>query len=228
MPGLFDGDFVGFRVPTSEELDTALRNAAVAVDANILLGLYRYLPRTADDLLTVLERLGDRLIVPHQAVREFWRQRQRAAGSPEAATSAATETIHKAEASVRQALEQWTKQVGLDQAERENLVAKAAELAETLEQELADLHEKAGARTRGEDPILARLEQLLDGRVTAGLDEEEWKTCVEEGNRRAEAEEPPGYRDAGKQDTELPEGAAGDYLVWYQAMQAAHGRRQTC
>jgi hypothetical protein len=224
MPGLFDGDFVGFRVPSDEDTNTALRVAAVAVDANILLGLYRYLPRTADDLLKVLERLGDRLIVPHQAVREFWRQRQRAAGSPEAATSTATEAIHKAEASVRQALEQWTKHVGLDPDERENLLAKSGDLAETLKQELADLHAKAGARTGGDDPILVRLEKLLDGRVTAALEEEEWKTCVEEGNRRAEAEEPPGYRDAGKQDTELPEGAAGDYLVWYQATRAAKER----
>lgn len=39
-----------------------------------------------------------------------------------------------------------------------------------------------------------------------------------------EAEEPPGYRDATKQDGDAPEGAAGDYLVWYQATRHAAER----
>ena len=57
--------------------------------------------------------------------------------------------------------------------------------------------------------------------MTDSLSDDDWAACVVEGNRRAEAEEPPGYRDAGKQESELPEGAAGDYLVWYQAIHYA-------
>ena len=93
MPGLYDQEFVGFRVATDDELDVALREAVVAVDANVLLGLYRFLPQTANDLIKVLERLEDRLVVPNQALREFWRHRQRAAGSPEAATRVVEDAI---------------------------------------------------------------------------------------------------------------------------------------
>ena len=49
-----------------------------------------------------------------------------------------------------------------------------------------------------------QLEEILAGRVTLALDEEEWAGCVAEATRRIEAEEPPGYIDADKQETLIP------------------------
>ena len=224
MPGLYDDEFVGFRVATDDELDVALRDAVVALDANVLLGLYRFLPQTANDLIKVLERLGDRLVVPNQVLHEFWRHRQRATGSPEAATRVAEDAIGKATASVKQALETWSKQVGLDAGELTGLVQRVTGFAEDLRDELAAVHERADARAGEEDPILAQLERLLDGHVTTALADDQWQECVAEGHRRVEAEEPPGYRDAAKQEGDAPEGAAGDYLVWYQATRHAAER----
>lgn len=224
MPGLYDDEFVGFRIPSSDELNTALREAVVAIDANVLLGLYRFLPQTANDLMKILERFEDRLIVPHQALREFWRHRQRAAGSPEAATQVAGTAVGKAAASVTQALETWSKQVGLDASERSALLERVTVFEEDLREELAAVHDRTDAGGGDEDPILAQLERMLDGRVTNALAHEEWEECIVEGNRRAEAEEPPGYKDAAKQESEMAEGAAGDYLVWYQATHVAAER----
>jgi hypothetical protein len=82
MDGLYDGDFVGFKIASSAEGDAALREAVVAVDANVLLDLYRFRPQTSRDLINTLRSLGDRLVVPHQALREFWRRRQRSRDSP--------------------------------------------------------------------------------------------------------------------------------------------------
>lgn len=224
MHGLYDGPFVGFRIPTHEETDVALREAVVAVDANVLLGLYRFLPQTANDLIKVLERLEDRLIVPHQALHEFWRNRQRAAGSPEAATQVVEEVIGKAAAGVSRAIETWSKQVGLEAGERTDLLSRVNDLASELLEQLGAVHQRAGARTGDEDLILMHLERLLKGRVTEALPENEWKECVAEGHRRVESEEPPGYRDAAKQEGDAPDGAAGDYLVWYQATRHAAER----
>lgn len=82
MVGLFDG-FEGYRVLADTDVDEALRSALVAVDANVLLNLYRYNARTADDILAIFEKLGDRLVVPHQAIREFHRNRLAAIGNPD-------------------------------------------------------------------------------------------------------------------------------------------------
>jgi hypothetical protein len=47
---------------------------------------------------------------------------------------------------------------------------------------------------------------------------------VEEGATRVARREPPGYLDADKAGSGLPEGATGDYLVWRQAVEEAAAR----
>lgn len=224
MPGLYDDDFVGFRIATSDELDTALREAVVAVDANVLFSLYRFRAQTSRDLIKVLQRLGDRLVVPHQALREFWRHRQRAAASPVAATRTASQALAKSAQAMTQALEGWAKQVGLDAEELADLQDRVEGFGSSLQAELSAVQEDVGARAGEGDPILEQLEQLLQGCVTSAMQADEWERCVAEGRRRIEAEEPPGYMDAAKEEGDFPEGGAGDYLVWYQATRYAQER----
>jgi len=45
--------------------------ATFVLDANVLLNLYRFPKGAAHDLLDVLERLSDRLWLPHQATVEY-------------------------------------------------------------------------------------------------------------------------------------------------------------
>src|SRR4051794_9464339 len=113
MDGLYGGEFAGFKIPSSDELDTALREAVVAIDANVLLDLYRFLPQTSQDLIRTLESVGERLVVPHQALREFWRHRQRSQASPHNATKTATDALAKSGRSMSDALDTWAKAVGV-------------------------------------------------------------------------------------------------------------------
>lgn len=55
VPGLYRGDFVGYKIASSAEFDTALRQAVVAVDANVLLP-----PPTSRDLIETLRSSGNR------------------------------------------------------------------------------------------------------------------------------------------------------------------------
>lgn len=225
MNGLYDGEFAGFKIPSPEELDTALREAVVAIDANVLLDLYRFRPQTSQDLIKTLKSLTDRLVVPHQALREFWRHRQRSQGSPRGATKAATEALAKSGRSMRDALTTWAKAVGVDDDELSDLTGRIDDFLDALKGELQHVLQDPDIE-RGEDPILEQLEELLAGRVTSPLDEDEWAACVAEANRRIDAEEPPGYKDADKEDTDSPDGGAGDYLVWYQATRYAKEQAQ--
>jgi hypothetical protein len=220
MNGLYDGEFIGFRIASSDELDTALREAIVAVDANVLFDLYRFRPQTSQDLIKTLKSVGDRLVVPHQALREFWRRRQRSQDSPRGATKTATDALTKSGRSVCDALDTWAKAVGVDNDELSELTARVDGFLNALRGDLQQVLQDVDAE-RGGDPILAQLQEILDGRVTSPLSEDEWADCVAEANRRIEAEQPPGYLDADKLDRGLPEGGAGDYLVWYQATRYA-------
>src|SRR4051794_20798113 len=154
MQGLYDEDFAGFRLPSSDEVDAAVRDAVVAIDANVLLSLYRFRDQTAADLLTVFHRLGDRLVVPHQAVREFWRHRQRAPGSPNAATSAAMNGLAKGCTTMTQAIETWAKQIGLDPEERAGLVDRLQTIHRELRQAVSAEQQDLRGGELTDDPIL--------------------------------------------------------------------------
>ena len=136
MSGLYDGEFAGFKIASSEEIDTALREAVVAVDANVLLDLYRFRPQTSQDLINTLKSLDDRLVVPHQALREFWRHRQRSQGSPRGATKLATDALAKSGRAMRDALTAWAKAVGVDDDESADLASRVDDFVGTLKDEL--------------------------------------------------------------------------------------------
>ncbi|WP_033247744.1 PIN-like domain-containing protein [Nocardia carnea] len=221
MNGLYDGEFIGYRAASNDDLETALGEAIVAIDANVLLDLYRFRPRTSQDLIKTLESLGDRLVVPHQALREFWRHRQRSHGSPHGATKTATDLVAKGGRTAGDALTVWAKAVGVDDGELSDLLARVDGFVSDVQGRIQDFVRDTKSERDG-DSILDQLESLLAGRVTPPLADDEWLECVAEANRRIEAEVPPGYKDAQKQDTDSPEGGAGDYLVWYQATRYAH------
>lgn len=207
---------MGFKIASSGDLDTALREAVVAVDANVLLDLYRFRPQTSRDLIKTLRSLGDRLVVPHQALREFWFRRQRSQDTPRSATRAATVALDKSGRSIRDTLAIWARAVGAEDDEIAEVNVRVDEFLETIKNELQTATQDADSERAG-DSVLEQLEEILAGRVTSALEPEERTECIAEATRRIEAKEPPGFMDTAKQDGELPEGGAGDYLIWYEA-----------
>jgi hypothetical protein len=216
--GIYD-DFPGYRLPPDEELNEALRAALVVIDANVLLNLYRYNESTRDDLLGVLQKVEDRLWVPHQVMTEFWRNRVGVLASRGSATVQALDALGKQQRASADTIRQWAKSVAAEAEFQGQLLDKI----EALYAEIEDgIHAQAPASSQSmggvlADPVLDELQDLLEGKVGRKPVAAEWDAAVKEGNERAERHEPPGYLDAGKADTDLPEGAAGDYLVWVQA-----------
>ena len=221
MGGLYDGEFEGYRTRTDAELNDALTSGLIAVDANVLLNLYRFRLKTARDLIRVLTWFEDRLVVPHQAVSEFWRNRRTVTSTTARATKDAGDAIGAATGKIVSALESWSKLIGLDRPELDGWLDEVESFADTLRERLSE-HQPASPAGDGRDVILGELATLLDGRVTSALPVAEWEAAVQEGRRRVENEIPPGFRDAVKESSaDRPEGPAGDYLVWRQATTAA-------
>lgn len=224
MAGLFDG-FEGYRVVSEAESRQALTTALVAVDANVLLNLYRYNARTTADLLTIFEKLGDRLVVPYQAMREFHRNRLRAIGNPEQATGEARAALEKSRAAAVRALETWSKQLAIDDVELQRLHLDIdgafQRLRDAIDRATPDrVHPSTPADA---DPVLSRLSEFLAGRVLRRPEDKVWDALIAEGNQRVDELIPPGYLDAEKDD-QYPEGAAGDFLVYRQACHEAKTR----
>jgi hypothetical protein len=222
---MFDA-FPGHRLPSPDDVDNALRGALVVIDANVLLNLYRYTESTRADLLAVLGRLEDRLWVPHQAIKEFWRHRLGVLTTPNNGAATALAALGKPQKSVEDVLTQWAKMTGVADAVRDDLLDRVRGLHEHVKSAIAATAPEV-PRTVEEiraEPVLRELEPLLSGRVGPPPEPGEEKAWIEEGNRRVDAGEPPGYCDADKIESDLPERAAGDYLVWQSAIAEAARR----
>src|SRR5262249_52461230 len=65
---------------------------------------------------------------------------------------------------------------------------------------------------------------LLQGRVGKAPSQSEWNAAVKRGIERIRHRQPPGYLDADKAKSDLPEGPTGDYLVWDQTISESERR----
>ena len=220
--GLYEG-FEGYRTPTSEDYREALGQGLVVVDANVLLNLYRYTDRARDDLLSVMERVGTQLWVPHQVLFEFWGNRDSVLRDPRD-----TERIKRDMSAQREKADltfrTWANRVSLPPESAAQLAEELGRGFDSVLNEVEQFNDSSAiesARDTDRDEVLTNLEQLLDGQVGDPFDEESHSRAVAEGLRRVAEREPPGYKDQDKED----EGAAGDYLVWEQILVEAEQRR---
>lgn len=219
--GLYDG-FAGYRMPTAEQWRRVYTAGLVALDANVLLNVYRYADQARDDLLLVLDRLGDRLWVPHQAVVEFWRTRERVLLDPRE-TATIVKNLREVRNNAAGQLRSWGRAVSLPDERCAEIVDELSAAVERAVGRVEAFKRPTGLGAvddTSSDALLARIEQLLMGRVGPPLDDEAYAAALEEGRRRVEAQQPPGYKDAAKGDKRSP----GDYLVWCQLLLEAARR----
>ncbi len=67
--------YKGYYMPSTEEFSSLWDDCLFALDANVLLNLYRYSKATGDELIDLLQQIKERLWLPHQAGLEYQRNR---------------------------------------------------------------------------------------------------------------------------------------------------------
>jgi hypothetical protein len=207
----------------------------IVFDTNVLLTLYRIGTDAREQVFDAFNRVRDRVWVPHQAVLEFSRNREKAVvnrlgefkRARTVVRTAAADAVEVLEAAVDQVLllrertftgRPWEPaDVGLDRSSFENLLdgvmnAALAEL-EALEAE-HDLDPKVIRET---DHVLSEIDKLLFGKVGEAYPIDQLRKLVEEAELfRYPNLMPPGYLDVKDKDTALL--AAGDYILWRQVI----------
>lgn len=221
--GLFD-DFGAFRTPTTDDFTDVLTGGLVAPDANVLLNLYRYTEQARTDLLQALGALDDRLWVPHQVLVEFWRNREGTIGDARSTGTKAAEDMAGHAAQAVKTLRTWANHVALPDGEFDRLRTQLSEVFDDVQDTIVNVGEGEWQNITPDtstDPVIARLEPALAGRVGARLSPEDHEKAVKEGMRRVEKRIPPGYMDRSKDG----DGASGDFLVWEQILREAARRK---
>ncbi len=217
----FREQFSHFTVPSRDIEQAAFVSGLIVLDANVLLNVYRFAPESRDELIAVIERLRERIWIPHQVGHEFYKNRIVVMAEIRGAYGTLKGHVVRANDRMKQDIEGRINQL----ANRVLLQDERASLSRILESalepllaaidELGDKHELLGSYA--DDPILDRLEQLLEDRIGAPFSPDEEREKKEEAARRMAAEPPipPGFEDRGKPESH------GDYFVWAQALAQA-------
>ena len=183
-------------------------------DTNVLLNIYRFTEPTRDLLLDVLDRLSDRVWLPHRVAFEFFENRWEVIFSLHTIYSDLEEKIGK----INQYL------LDIQRQKRHPLISllleKVAPLLQQAEeaiQQISDQHPDYFSH----DPLLERLSSIFEGKVGMPFSDKEEKEILEEGKRRYDAKIPPGYKDNVKEGTRK----YGDLLIWKQMLSFAKEKK---
>jgi hypothetical protein len=204
--------FPGYFRPSAEEVSTLWRNALIAVDANVLLNLYRYSQQAREALLAALSSVGSRLFVPHQAAREFLDNRL---GVTASQADEYTKTI-RAITDLVENLSNTKRHPFLPETELPAFRVRIDSVCKLLHNQREQL-----LRRLTEDETLDALDQICSAAVGAPFSIEELKSIESEGVFRYQNKVPPGYRDAKKEGVAEVQKKFGDLILWKQVMRRA-------
>lgn len=205
---MFPGQFR----PTTEALQALWGDCLFVVDANVLLNLYRYSTETRKELERALTSVKERVFVPHQAAKEFLKNRLVVTAGQAQEYSKAINSINDLAA----VISNKKKHPFLPDAELPRFIEHAKKLVEHLEAQQAALLDRLT-----NDEILEFVQTMFDGKTGKSFDETVLAALVAEGDIRYQNEVPPGYKDGKKDASGDPYRKYGDLIVWKQLIAEA-------
>jgi hypothetical protein len=215
--------FPAYHPKSSTAKQALTREALVVLDANVLLDLYRYIPKTREELLNALARVGDRLWVPHQAAKEFHDRRFNAIANQERAFSDALAGMEEARKSIRRNLNQLQQSCSIPECEFAVEYEEVSRAIGLIEDKTRDQQRKVDIdieSAKSGDHLLQELTKLLKGKVGPPFTRQRLQTLYEQGERRYNEQIPPGFEDGDKPSP----GKYGDLVLWEQILTEAQIR----
>ncbi len=201
------GKYKGWYAKSPAEIEALWETALFVPDANVLLHCIRHPAAVREELLRLIGSLGDSLWIPYQIGLEFHRNRLEV---ELAAIDVYDALIRDQEALIERGRER------LRQVRAHPTISVSKELA-ALDMFLSDFRariETARSTHPSKDieQAVARLTDLLEGRVGEKWKPDQFIALKKEGDERYAKKIPPGYKDSKKDDGEFAK--FGDLIVW--------------
>ncbi len=202
--------FPGYFTPTEEEFTKLWSESLFGFDANVLLGLYRSTTETQQVFFSVLEKIADRIFLPHQAASEYLKNRL-------GVISNRSDSYGK----IKDESEKFAKLV--ETIVQEHSLADGEEIAKIGRQAADKMSALAGSAAEKEpdllraDDLLGRIAGFFQTKTSQPYTEQRLKEIYTEGAQRYSQRIPPGYKDDKKTEPEK----YGDLLIWFQLIDQA-------
>lgn len=213
----------GYVAPSDGQIARWWKTADVAVDANVLLNLYRYSADTREQLLGVLRALDERLWIPRRAGEEFARNRLRVLVGQRNAQAKIeglfTRLIEETGKDLLKISDELSRRQGAP-LHHERATEVLEQLRDTLLEEERERFGPASDLSR--DLLLADVRELLKERMGPGLTDEQMAVVRRRGPDRYKQKVPPGFEDADKGGDDQ----FGDLILWREILERSKATRR--
>ncbi|MFL0068044.1 PIN-like domain-containing protein [Tenacibaculum maritimum] len=210
--------FPGYFKLTDKEINKLWEKALFVFDANILLNLYRYSDETRDDFFKILEKIKDRIWIPHQSASEFFENRLNVISQQEKSYEEAKNAL--------KAIENEFKNSRQHPFITQKLLKKFSNLSKEICEQLNDSKEFHNKRIN-QDDVLDKIETLFNEKVGNEYEKNQLEEIYKEGEVRFLDKIPPGYKDNGKKDNSSKDTRKyGDLVVWKQILDKSKELKQ--
>lgn len=196
--------------PDSER--SAFDEGLIVLDTNVLLNILRYSSPAREELLQVIEKIGERCFIPYQIALEYNRNRVSVVADHHKELETIEKSVGEVRSSLRTLVATSRKRRILSEEVAQNLDDAATELMDEIGSEIAnaitqyDLN--APSMVGRVDQWTARLMAALAGKVASAPSEQQREADTKEAGRRREAQLAPGFKDK----------VGGDYLWWAETL----------
>lgn len=189
-----------------------------SLDANVLLNLYRYTPKTRDTFFELLDKIRDRVWISYQAAFEYQKNRLTVINKQLEAYNDIRTLLENKKNEIEAKLNDYKRHPYLQTEELKKQIQSAFE---AINKDIINL-EKTHPNYLKDDPIWLKLTMLLDGRIGDDLPNDELEKIYRDGKKRYDEEIPPGYKDKANKKNEGNRAIYGDLIVWTQLLK--HGK----
>lgn len=208
---------------TPEQYKNIWENALFVFDTNTLLNLYRYQEETKNEFLQVLDKISNRIWIPHHVALEFQRNRLIVICEQKELFSKTKKALGIASKTLSAELEKLKLNKRHSLIKVDDFNRDINKLFTKFEGELDTLKSSQQHLSKA-DSLKERLESLFELKVgNAPKDQKEVDDLYKEAENRYKNKIPPGYLDNDKNDICVDSNLIykkkyGDFLVWRQLL----------
>jgi predicted nucleic acid-binding protein len=222
---------------SEEELDFLWQNATIVFDANILIDFFQFSLKSSEEYLKSLQKIKDRLWIPHQVASEFLENYKNAVAKEVTAFEGALSTIDKWEQEqdglkpLKDKL-QDTHRMNVNKLDQifkpvETIgTEKIKELVKIVRDKVLEFQKECVQKEEDVQRILKMIFELIDSNVGEAYDDEKLKIIYSEGVTRYLVNTPPGFKDQNKADKPGNK-QYGDLVLWKQILDYSRASKKS-
>ena len=206
-------NFHGYYRPTKDEFIQLWNDGLFVLDANILLNMYRYTPKTRNEFINILEKISDRIWIPYQVALEYHKNRLNVINQQILAYEKIDKSLDDSKNRIKKELNSYSLHPYI---EVKSYITKIEDKFAEIKEDLNKDKEKH-PNLFDDDEIRKIITMLLEGKVGSSCPQDMLKKIYKKGKERFENNIPPGYKDKDKDGLEK----YGDLILWYQIIDHA-------